>query len=420
MQDKDETTTKCKISELYVSNDMEAFQIDRHLTIQRKLQAKDPTNKEVVKNLANELKLHQHDSLAKIILTNSQNTYPFSDDAISTAISTEIFEVLEIEAESEEISINRLGRAGPFVVALRGDFAHTLLSDGSIDITDWKANPPITQGFTIKKYVEPSASTSKSNTTEKNKDESSNPNEDTGSTMDFSIFFNLPVEYTGLLDKKQELDFPKKMIDENLKIVFANPDIHYKIIQPRTEMGFYRNALRVIVTMPRFKQAPSDLDVLSQLKYIAMKTGARPATATMSQETRALFGVSNCCFRSTCKEDQGCEFREQRWKELGYEKKRPNQRAPPTKKRDREEEHKAKRQEAMQAIRQLRMEKRQKAMCRMYLEGKCDKKRYECQKGEHGSAVLSKTIICASAKEGANWICRMGDMCPYACHLNPE
>jgi len=129
MQDKDETTTKCKISELYVSNDMEAFQIDRHLTIQRKLQAKDPTNKEVVKNLANELKLHQHDSLAKIILTNSQNTYPFSDDAISTAISTEIFEVLEIEAESEEISINvvcGMERAGD-VVAKASD------GDGGVD-----------------------------------------------------------------------------------------------------------------------------------------------------------------------------------------------------------------------------------------------------------------------------------------------
>ncbi|KAL1519896.1 hypothetical protein AB1Y20_023385 [Prymnesium parvum] len=112
MQDEDETTEECKISELYVSKDMEAFQIDRRLTIQRKLQAKDPTNKDVVKNLANELKLHQNDSLTKIILTNSKNTYPFSDDNITAAISTEIFEVLEIEAESEEISINRLGRAG--------------------------------------------------------------------------------------------------------------------------------------------------------------------------------------------------------------------------------------------------------------------------------------------------------------------
>mmetsp|Transcript_972 Transcript_972/g.2524 ORF Transcript_972/g.2524 Transcript_972/m.2524 type:complete len:234 (-) Transcript_972:308-1009(-) len=218
----------------------------------------------------------------------------------------------------------------------------------------------MTQGFSVKKIIEPSASTSTSTAMNEEIQENDEVKEE---TMDFSIFFNLPVEYTGLLDKKSELVFSKKMIDENLKIVFSNPQIHYKIIQPTTtEMGDYRNALRAIVTMPRFEAAPSDLEVLSQLKYIAMKTGARPATAAMSQETRMKFGISNCCFRTTCKEGQGCDYREQRWKELGYEKKRPNPRVPQSNKRAREEEQQAKRQQAMQALRQLRADKRQKAI----------------------------------------------------------
>mmetsp|Transcript_38060 Transcript_38060/g.92508 ORF Transcript_38060/g.92508 Transcript_38060/m.92508 type:complete len:124 (-) Transcript_38060:27-398(-) len=83
------------------------------------------------------------------------------------------------------------------------------------------------------------------------------------SKMDFSIYFNLPADYTGGRDEKGELNIPKTKINEALQEVFSNPEISYKIIQPKTELGFYRNAFRAIITMPLSDSPPSDLDVLS-------------------------------------------------------------------------------------------------------------------------------------------------------------
>jgi len=57
---------------------MEAFQLDRHLSIQRKLQAQDPSNKEYMKQLSNDLEKHKEASLTKILLSNINNSHPFS------------------------------------------------------------------------------------------------------------------------------------------------------------------------------------------------------------------------------------------------------------------------------------------------------------------------------------------------------
>jgi len=232
--------------------------------------------------------------------------------------------------------------------------------------------------------------------------------------------FHLPVEYTGSIDEKGELDLPKQKIDEALATVFSNPDIRHKVFQAKTEMGFYRNAFRAIITMPPMKETPKGVDELSKLKFVAMSDGRRPATATMSQETRQKFGISYCCFRTSCNEDQGCTFREQRWKEIGYWREGRGPGTHQERKRRREAEQSAKREEALRVLRQLKAARRKEVMCPMYMEGKCDKKRYECPKGEHRSSIFSKTIACASCKEGSNWICRMGDECPYACHINPS
>mmetsp|Transcript_24546 Transcript_24546/g.52185 ORF Transcript_24546/g.52185 Transcript_24546/m.52185 type:complete len:116 (+) Transcript_24546:218-565(+) len=97
--------------------------------------------------------------------------------------------------------------------------------------------------------------------------------------------------------------------------------------------------------MPLSDSPPSDLDALSKLKFVSLAPGARPATASMTQETRAYFKISDCCFRASCKEEQGCSFRNERMNEIGFRPKGRNQAEAKEKKRTREEEQTAKREE---------------------------------------------------------------------------
>eukprot|EP00327_Prymnesium_parvum_P002355 CAMPEP_0182835800 /NCGR_PEP_ID=MMETSP0006_2-20121128/21718_1 /TAXON_ID=97485 /ORGANISM="Prymnesium parvum, Strain Texoma1" /LENGTH=463 /DNA_ID=CAMNT_0024964291 /DNA_START=57 /DNA_END=1448 /DNA_ORIENTATION=+ len=414
MEDNMTEQTSGKLSDLYMSDDMAALQVDKHMAIQRKLMAQDPNNREYMKHITNDLKKHQQETLTRIFLSNTKNTHAFSSEDILAAVISEVDSILEIEIAKQDIIITALSRTGPYVVALRGDCAHTLVCEGSIELVDESTDPPVVQMFSIKEY---STEPKKKKTTEEAESMEVTPEP---SKMDFSIYFNLPAEYTGGRDEKGELNLPKQLIDKALIDVFSNPDISYRLIQPKTELGFYRNAFRAIITMPRMEKLPADMNVLSKLKFVALTPGARPATASMSQDVRKYFGISNCCFRSTCKEEQGCDFRAKRLNEMGYQPKGRNSMSNKERKRLREEEQTEKREQKLRSIRALKAARRQEAMCKMYLEGKCDKDRMTCQKGAHGSMIFSRTIVCASAKENSDWVCRLGDKCPYSCHINPE
>mmetsp|Transcript_41519 Transcript_41519/g.100843 ORF Transcript_41519/g.100843 Transcript_41519/m.100843 type:complete len:172 (+) Transcript_41519:158-673(+) len=115
--------------------------------------------------------------------------------------------------------------------------------------------------------------------------------------------------------------------------------------------------------MPKMTERPTDMDTLSHLKFVSLTAGKRPATASISQEIRKHFGISNCCFRTSCSEDQACSFREQRWEEIGYKRKRDKDNPHLAKKRAREAEQATKMEQELQKLRELKAARRQKAMC---------------------------------------------------------
>jgi len=315
MIDGDTAQASSRLSELYVSDDMAAFKIDKRLTVQQKLLAQNPDNKDLRKALQAELKQHQQDSLTRIFISNSKNTHHFANDRVAQAVISEIYALSGLELSKQQLSVTPLGRTGPYVVAMQNEYALILVDEGTIELVDTTSDPCVTQMFSVKNFEDNSSKPNEPSNIKTN-DEA---NDD---KMTFSIFFNLPVEYTGLFDEKGELDHPKKVIGEALQQIFANPNINFKLIQPRTELGILRNALRAIIVMPKMKQMPTDMDRLSALKFVSLSAGKRPATASISQDIRKTFGISNCCFRITCTEDQGCTFREQRWAEIGYRQKR--------------------------------------------------------------------------------------------------
>jgi len=252
MGDGETAQASSRLSELYVSDDMAAFKIDKRLSIQQKLLAQNPSNKDLQKALQDELKRHQQDSLARIFISNSKNTHHFANDRIAQAVISEIHSLSGLELSKQHISVTPLGKTGPYVVAMQSEYALILVDEGTIELVDTTSDPFVTQIFSVKNFEDKDPKPKEpANTT------STNDIED--DKMTFSIFFNLPVEYTGLFDGKGELETPKKIIGEALQKVFANPDISFKLIQPRTELGILRNALRAIVVMPKIKQMPADI-----------------------------------------------------------------------------------------------------------------------------------------------------------------
>mmetsp|Transcript_35 Transcript_35/g.63 ORF Transcript_35/g.63 Transcript_35/m.63 type:complete len:356 (-) Transcript_35:137-1204(-) len=294
MYEPHETQTEERLSELFVTDDKLAYGQSRKAIVQQRFNNTATIIKEATKNSAEG---PQKPLLTPLILTSSKNVYPFSEDAVTTAVRIELKELTHVEVAREFISVKAIGKTGPYVVALQGVYANALIAEGVLTVFDSNSDPPAVQDFTVKYFNQ------KPNPTDTPTTQGASSSADQEDMWSFSIFFNLPVEYTGCFDMRNELELPKQAINEAVISVFSPPAITHTIIQPKTELGYYRNTLRAIITMPTPKERPSDADALSKLKFVALRQGMRPATAVMTQETRSRFGVSNCCFRTTCKED---------------------------------------------------------------------------------------------------------------------
>jgi len=142
-----------------------------------------------------------------------------------------------------------------------------------------------------------------------------------------SIFFNLGAEYTGLRLEKKELELPRTRILEALYKIFGEPSdiLHYVLIQPKTELGYYRNSIRAIIKynkMNEDKVEPKNADALSELRFIGLGFGKRPLSAVMPAGWRAAYGINPCCFRTECTiKDDKCDWRDKCWAKFSFSEK---------------------------------------------------------------------------------------------------
>jgi len=93
------------------------------------------------------------------------------------------------------------------VVALQNEYAQTLVDEGTIELVDTTTDPFVTQIFTVKNFEDKDPMTNEPTKTAPMSDGDTQDDK-----MTFSIFFNLPVEYTGMFDEKRELEVPKRLI----------------------------------------------------------------------------------------------------------------------------------------------------------------------------------------------------------------
>lgn len=56
------------------------------------------------------------------------------------------------ELPKQELSVAQLDRTGLFGVALRGDYAHTVVSEGALEIVEVETDPPAIQIFSVKEF----------------------------------------------------------------------------------------------------------------------------------------------------------------------------------------------------------------------------------------------------------------------------
>jgi len=182
---------------------MAAFKIDKRLTVQQKLLAQNPDNKDLGKALHAELKQHQQDSLTRIFISNSKNTHHFANDRVAQAVISEVYALSGLELSKQQVqqlSVTPLGRTGPYVVAMQNEYALILVDEGAIELVDTTSDPYVTQMFSVKNFEDNSSKPNEPKNVKMN-------DEADDDKMTFSIFFNLPVEYTGLFDEKGELGF---------------------------------------------------------------------------------------------------------------------------------------------------------------------------------------------------------------------
>mmetsp|Transcript_22653 Transcript_22653/g.33859 ORF Transcript_22653/g.33859 Transcript_22653/m.33859 type:complete len:192 (-) Transcript_22653:38-613(-) len=160
----------------------------------------------------------------------SNNKRTFLPEDISSQILA-ILQDVDIEIEPEDITVTPMSATGPYVVALHKEAAEYIMEDG-VMLADTNQDPPFTQFFSAKPF---NAST--------NDIKPSNNADD----IAMSIFFNLGAEYTGL--RMKDLSEPKERILKALIEVFGEPSdfLSYTLIQPKTPLGFYRNAIRAII-----------------------------------------------------------------------------------------------------------------------------------------------------------------------------
>mmetsp|Transcript_38427 Transcript_38427/g.95587 ORF Transcript_38427/g.95587 Transcript_38427/m.95587 type:complete len:480 (-) Transcript_38427:366-1805(-) len=396
-----------ELEQMYIENDAAAYSLERELEKQRKFHFQQAHAQEETKLLQSVL-TSKGDNAVKIKLSAAHNKHAFRPEAIASQVLATLLDV-DIEIEFQDIIVTPMSATGPYVVALHKEAAEYLLEDG-VMLADTNEDPPITQFFSAKPYnLSPNAV------------QSSNTAED----IALSIYFNLSAEYTGM--KMNQLVEPKERIQKALTEVFGEPSdfVSYVFIQPKSPMGFYRNAIRAIVKYNKQnedKVEPKDVNDLAKIRFVGMGFGKRPVPASMATGWRAAFGIEQCCFRQkefcTKLGDKECDLREKVWAKFSYNA--TNQRSEfAEKKRKREEEQKTQRERKIAEFQQLQMERTAADCCSFFLQGKCSKTARDCPR-RHRSLKYSKhKITCASAKPRLGWICAWTtETCPYAHHID--
>lgn len=350
----DETARACAQNcrlerQMYLENDEQAYALDRQLEKQRKFHFQRNHAQEEAKLFHMTRKNKSDTTVKRIKLSATGNNRIFRPEDISAQVLATLQEV-DIEIELEDIIVTPMSVTGPYVVALHKEAADYIMEEGMM-LADTNQDPPFTQFFSAKPFNASVSEVKISNNAE---------------DIAMSIYFNLGAEYTGL--KMNDLADPKSRILEALSEVFGKPSdfVSYTLIQPKTPLGFYRNAIRAIVKYNKQnenKVEPEEVNDLAKIRYVGMGFGKRPISSTMPTGWRAAYGIEPCCFRqkAQCTKSNGvdCDLRSQVWAKYSYTDKnlRPDF---AEKKRKREEEQQLKRQQTIATYQQLQAERKKR------------------------------------------------------------
>mmetsp|Transcript_13886 Transcript_13886/g.34725 ORF Transcript_13886/g.34725 Transcript_13886/m.34725 type:complete len:465 (-) Transcript_13886:325-1719(-) len=347
------------LEQMYIENDEKAYALERDMEKQRKFHFQKGHAREEEKLFKMSSKRSEDIPGMKIKLTAPNNKHAFPAEKVAAQVVATLGEV-DIEIKLENVIVTPLSITGPFIVALHKEAAEYLVEEG-VMLSDAKTDPPVTQFFVAKPYNFTHSAIKSSN------------NED---DIALSIFFNLGAEYTGM--HLHQLTEQKDRIQKALIEVFGEPSdfLSYTFVQPKSPMGFYRNAIRAIIKYNKQnedKVEPQDVNELAKIRFVGMGFGKRPVASTMAAGWRAAFGVEQCCFRQkeqcTKTDERECDLRAQVWAKYSYsETSKWTEFAE--KKRKREEDQKIQRDQEMAAHKQLLAERIAADYCSFFLQGK--------------------------------------------------
>jgi len=397
------------LEQMYLENDAQAYKVDRTLEKNRKFYYQKKYAEDEAKLFKSSKTKQDKLNISRIKLTSPNNKHSFLAEQVAHQVATTLKDV-DFDINIADIIVTSMSVTGPYIVAMEDEAAKYLLEEGMM-LIDPNEDPPVTQFFEAKPFNLKHTQTSTSNTS---------------NDIALSIFFNLGAEYTGL--HMDQLTDQRNRIQQAVEEVFGKPSdfVSYVIIQPKSQMGFYRNALRVIIKYNKQnedKVEPKDVNDLSKLRYVGLGFGKRPASATMATGWRAAYGIEPCCFRQkefcTKSINQECDLRSKIWAKFSYAAN--NSYNQMEKKRKREEEQRNQRDSQAEIYKQLHMERIAADCCSFFLQGKCTKNARECSR-PHRALRYSKTkITCASAKPNQNWVCAWtSETCPYANHIDAQ
>jgi len=398
------------LQQMYIDNDAKAYEVDRTLEKNRKFYFQKKYATDEAKQYAASKMKQNANGITRIKLTSPNNKHSFQAEQVAYQVATTLRDV-DFEINFQDIVVTAMSATGPFIAAMHEEAAQYLLEEGMM-LIDPTQDPPVTQFFEAKPF----------NANHTHTNSSSNADD-----IALSIYFNLGAEYTGM--HLNQLSEQQERITKALTEVFGEPSdfLSYVFVQPKSQMGFYRNAIRAIVKYNKQnenKVEPKDVNDLAKLRYVGMGFGKRPVSATMAAGWRAAYGIEQCCFRQkefcTKTDTNECDLRAKMWAKYSYSDNN-NRLDYSEKKRKREEDQKNQRDSQAAIYKQIQMERLAADCCNFFLQGKCSKNARDCSR-PHRSLRFSKAkISCASSKPNLNWVCAWNaETCPYAHHVDAQ
>jgi len=296
------------LQQMYIDNDAKAYEVDRTLEKNRKFYFQKKYATDEAKQYAASKMKQNANGITRIKLTSPNNKHSFQAEQVAYQVATTLRDV-DFEINFQDIVVTAMSATGPFIAAMHEEAAQYLLEEGMM-LIDPTQDPPVTQFFEAKPF----------NANHTHTNSSSNADD-----IALSIYFNLGAEYTGM--HLNQLSEQQERITKALTEVFGEPSdfLSYVFVQPKSQMGFYRNAIRAIVKYNKQnenKVEPKDVNDLAKLRYVGMGFGKRPVSATMAAGWRAAYGIEQCCFRQkefcTKTDTNECDLRAKMWAKYSY------------------------------------------------------------------------------------------------------